>query len=164
MKLRSAFTAVILISTFGCDDASGPETLPTPEFHSLIYEVRLFGCRSDACEAPGHRVAAVSRGDTVWVHVLLQGASSEDRVQVQVRPVCAENVAIREADRTVAVLPAPITCPDSVYHRDVTQWPGVESRHWRWVVSPSLSPGLYEAEGRMLIEPALEARTMFEIR
>ena len=107
-------------------------------------------------------VDSASRGDTMALHVTLQGTRAGDSVAVTIRGYGAENaVAFLDgvAARTFA---QGITCPDSVDGVFVSESSGVD-RLFLWHLNAAVPRGRYRIEGRLLITPVGSATRTFTV-
>ncbi|MGH7676584.1 MAG: hypothetical protein ACREMV_15065 [Gemmatimonadales bacterium] len=133
-------------------DSTGPD--------DLAYRVALYRCEQGC--AVQTRVDSASRGDTMALHVTLDGTSPGDSVAVTIRGYCAENAVAYLSGVAARTFPQGVTCPDSVDRVYVSDSSRVD-RYFLWFLNASVPRGRYRIEGRMLISPGGSAITRFTV-
>ena len=164
MSRRTALLGVLLVAGIAC-------SISTDASRRLVtYGFAVHPCRPNDCSAPDDTIglAAVDRGDTVWVYGFVEGGDPlvGDSAQVRLRAECAANVVLRSGASTVRTVPAMPTCVDSTFVRFVSRPPNpAEYRYHQWVVDSAIPPGAYTLEGRMVVPPPdLRPVLAFEVR
>ena len=144
----------------------GVACLPSTELTGFVFQygIAAFDCDT-TCAAPGaDTISTAARGDTVWLrHQIVLVQSVNDSSDATMRPICADNVAIRAGVTTLKTLPAPAGC--ALDSTDIRRFAlgGTLTRYTQWVVDSSLTPAPYSVVGRVLVHPLIEPSLTFTI-
>jgi hypothetical protein len=142
---------VTLAAAGGCE-STGPD--------NIAYRVSLYRCEQGC--AVQTLVDSASRGDTVALHVTLEGTRPGDSVAVTIRGYCAENAVAYLGGAAARTFPQVITCPDSVDRVFVSDSTRVD-RFFLWLLNATVPRGSYRIEGRLLITPVGSTTRTFTV-
>ena len=133
---------------------------------AVTHELRVMACAA-GCPLPPPDSTPITegdRGDTVVVFLEVRNALP-GLVEVALRGLCAENVAVLAGAAVVRQIPSPVTCPDSTLRRSVEPVLGnTEKRYFRWFIDSGLVTGAYLMEARILLEPRILPQLFFTVR
>ena len=133
---------------------------------AVTNELRVMACAAGCPIPPPDSTPIIEgdRGDTVVVFLEVRNALP-GLVDVALRGLCAENVAVLAGSGVVRQIPSPVTCPDSTFRRAVEPVLGnTEKRYFRWFIDSALVTGAYLLEGRILLEPRIVPQLIFTVR
>lgn len=150
--MRAVIGVLAALSAGSACDSTGPD--------NIAYRVSLYRCEQGC--AVQTLVDSASRGDTVALHVTLEGTRPGDSVAVTMRGYCAENAVAFLSSVAARTFPQGITCPDSVDRVFVSQSSGVD-RFFLWHINAAVPRGRYRIEGRLLITPVGSATRTFTV-
>ena len=144
--------ALLLVATGSACDSTGPD--------NIAYRVSLYRCEQGC--AVQTLVDSASRGDTVALHVTLEGTRPGDSVAVTIHGYCAENAVAYLSGVAARTFPQVITCPDSVDRVFLSDSTRVD-RFFLWYLNAAVPRGSYRIEGRLLITPVGSTTRTFTV-
>jgi len=151
--VRAGVGAMVTLSAASACDSTGPD--------NIAYRVSLYRCEQGcAVQTP---VDSASRGDTMALHVTLEGTRPGDSVAVTIHGYCAENAVAYLSGVAARTFPQVITCPDSVDRVFVSDSTRVD-RFFLWLLNPTVPRGRYRIEGRLLITPVGSTARTFTVK
>jgi len=112
----------------------------------------------------GDSTATAAPGDTLTLVVALADSTSISGTIVKVRAACATNVEVLQGTSTIATLPSPATCTDSVVTDTLGGvLSGLLVREFLWVVPSGLPAAQYTVRSDVLISPAATLARLLQV-